>query len=249
MQDINAQFTAIKADTVNGYTVQRHQHERQISEVKAQASQEEAKLRAEHNQVREQLRTANNSEQEKLHESAGEVQGRLGALNAQIAQIQPDPELIQTREAKLELQQSLQQKLEEAKTEVAGINKRIKANQNDVETVLDQKRNVQAEKQSIDEAISHLKHQLDTEVDTLLRFLREHQPGWTHDIAKVINPELLLRDDLEPLLVEKTTGLYGVSLNLDVLPADLTADELQIRTLLADHKHRLRELSRCSKVF
>ncbi|WAR46018.1 ATP-binding protein [Methylomonas rapida] len=243
VQDINAQFSAIKADTEKGYAEQRYQYERQIQEVRAEASQDEAKHRAEHNQVREQLRAANNGEQEKLHGSAGEVQGKLGALNAQIAQIQPDPELLQTREAKLELQQSLQLKLEEAKTEVAGINKRIKANQDEVESVLEQKRHHQTEKQSIDEAISRLKRQLDTEADTLLRFLREHQPGWTQDIAKVVNPELLLRDDLEPVLVEKPTGFYGVSLNLDVLSADLAADEQQIRALLSEHEHRLRELA------
>ncbi|MBD9356366.1 ATP-binding protein [Methylomonas albis] len=243
VQDINAQFAVIKAETEKGYAEQRHQCERQIQEVRAEVGQDEAKHRAEHNQVREQLRAANNGEQEKLHGSAGEVQGKLGALNAQIAQIQPDPELIQTREAKLELQQSQHQKLEEAKNDVAGINKRIKANQDDVESALEQKRHIQAEKQSIDEAIKHLKRQLDTEADTLLRFLREHQPGWTQDIAKVVNPDLLLRDDLEPVLLEKPTGLYGVSLNLDVLSADLAADELQIRALLSVHEHRLRELT------
>lgn len=243
VQDINAQFAALKADTEKGYAEQRHQHERQIQEVRAQASQDEAKHRAEHDQVREQLRATNNREQEKLHESAGKIQGNLGALNAQIAQIQPDPELIQTREAKLELQQSLQQKLEQTKNDVAGINKRIKTHQEAIESVLEQKRHYQAEKQSIDEAISYLKRQLDTETDTLLRFLREHQPGWVQDIAKVVNPVLLLRDDLEPVLMEKPTGLYGVSLNLDVLSADLAADEHQIRALLAEHEHRLRELA------
>ncbi|MGZ5526482.1 MAG: ATP-binding protein [Methylomonas sp.] len=243
VQDINAQFAAIKADKEKGYAEQRHQYERQVQEVRAEASEDEAKHRAEHSQAREQLRAANNGEQEKLHGSAGEIQGKLGALNAQIAQIQPDPELLQTREAKLELQQNLQQQLEQAKTEVASNNKRIKANQDNVESVLDQKRNYQAEKQAVDEASSRLKRQLDTEADTLLRFLREHQPDWTQDIAKVVNPELLLRDDLEPALIEKPAGFYGVSLNLDVLSADLAADEQQIRALLSEHEHRLRELA------
>jgi chromosome segregation ATPase len=243
VQDINAQFAAIKADTEKAYAEQRHQHERQMDEVKAQASQDEAKHRAEHNQAREQLRAANNGEQEKLHGSAGEVQGKLGALNAQIAQIQPDPVLIQTREAKLELQQSLQQQLDQAKTEVVGINKRIKANQEAVEDALKQKASFQTEKQTIEEAINQLKRQLDTEADTLLRFLREHQPGWAQDIAKVVNPELLLREDLEPALMGNPTGLYGVSLNLEVLPADLAADEQQIRAVQAEHEHRLRELA------
>lgn len=243
VQDINSEFAVMKSDTEKGYAEQRYQHERQINELKDQAREDEAKRRAQYDQDRDQLRIASSSEQEKLHESIGAVQENLGALNAQIVQIQPDPELIQTRDVKWELQQSLQLKLEQAKTEVAGINKRIKANQEVVEAVLEQKRNVQAEKQTIDEAIIHLKRQLDTEADTLLRFLREHQPGWTQDIAKVVNPELLLRADLEPALMEKPTGLYGVSLNLELLAADLAADEQQIRALLAEHEHRLRELA------
>ena len=243
VQDINAQFAAIKADTEKAYAEQRHQHERQIDEVKAQASQDEAKHRTEYDQAREQLRMASNGEQEKLQESLGEVKENLGALNAQIAQIQPDPELIQTREAKLELQQNLQQQLDQAKAEFVVINKRIKTHQDEIESVLEQKRHYQAEKNSVDEAIIRLKRQLDTEADTLLRFLREHQPGWTQDIAKVVNPELLLRDDLEPGLVGNPTGLYGVSLNLDVLSADSAADEQQIRIVLSEHEHRLRELA------
>lgn len=243
VQDINAQFAAIKADTEKTYAEQRHQDERQLDEVKAQASQDEAKQRAKHNQAREQLRAVNTDEQEQLHGAAGEVQEKLGELNAQIAQVQPDPALIQTREAKLELQQNLQQQLDQAKTEFAAITKRIKNHQDDVESVLQQKRHYQAEKNSVAEAMSHLKQQLDTEADTLLRFLREHKPGWAEDIAKVVNPELLLRDDLEPGLVEKSAGLYGVSLNLDLLPTNLAADEQQIRALLTAHEHRLRELA------
>lgn len=75
----------------------------------------------------------------------------------------------------------------------------------------------------------------------MLGFLREQQPGWVNDIAKVIKPELLLRDDLEPVLIERQDTLYGVSLNLDPLPADLAANEQQICECLSAHQHQLRE--------
>ncbi len=49
---------------------------------------------------------------------------------------------------------------------------------------------------------------------TLLHFLKSRYPAWADDIAKVIDPQLLLRGDLEPALVEPHPGLYGLALNL-----------------------------------
>ena len=60
----------------------------------------------------------------------------------------------------------------------------------------------------------------------MLGFLREHQPDWVKQTSpKVINPEVLLREDLEPALLERERSFYGLTLNLDFLQADHTADE------------------------
>ena len=73
----------------------------------------------------------------------------------------------------------------------------------------------------------------------MLGFLRDHQPDWINNIAKVINPALLLRDDLEPALQTLEHSFYGLTLNLDNLPADHSADEEKIRALLADGQDQL----------
>ncbi|MGH8550365.1 MAG: ATP-binding protein [Methylococcales bacterium] len=70
------------------------------------------------------------------------------------------------------------------------------------------------ERQRIQEAISRLQQQLNTDANTLLGFLREQRPDWVKNIAKVINPDLLLREDLDPVLSNHTEGFYGVDLNL-----------------------------------
>lgn len=243
VQDIDAQFAAIKAQKEKAFAEQRHQLESKIQHIRAQVRDEEAQHRLQHDEAREQLRIASYAEQEKQQEQAGELRQQLGALDAQIVQIQPDPALLQAREAKLELQQTLQQQWDDAKSAVDAVNQDIKANQGKIDAALKQKQAYQTEKNSIEDAIHQLKRQLDSETDTLLRFLRDHQPSWVDDIAKVIKPDLLLRDDLEPMLLQQAAGLYGVSLNLEALPADLAADETRIRALLDQHQHRLSELA------
>ena len=243
VQDIDAQFAAVKAQNEKAFAEQRYQLDSKIQQFRAEARDEEASHRQKYDEAKEQLRIFSYAEQEKLQEQAGELRQRFGSLDAQIAQIQPDPVLLEAREAKLELQQSLQQQFDDAKSAVDAVNQDIKANQRKIDEVLKQKQEYQFEKGAIDDQIDQLKRQLDTESDTLLRFLRDHQPDWVNDIAKVIKPDLLLRDDLEPALLQQAKGLYGVALSLEDLPADLAADEQRIRQMLDEHDHRLSALA------
>jgi hypothetical protein len=107
---------------------------------------------------------------------------------------------------------------------------------------LNDKRKRAEDKQRIQDAIEQLQKQLDANPDTLLG-LRDHQPDWINNLAKVINPDLLLRDDLEPALKHWEHTCYGLALNLDRLPADCTVDEEKIRALLVDSQDRLNLLS------
>ncbi len=243
VQDIDAQFAAVKAQKEKAFAEQRYQLDSKIQQLRSAARDEEAVHRQKYDESREALRSVSLAEQEKLQEAAGELRQKLGALDAQIAQIQPDPALLEVREAKLDLQQNLQQQFDDAKSAIDAVNQDIKANQRNIDEFLKQKQEYQAEKNTIDEQIDQLKRQLDSDADTLLRFLRDHQPDWVNHIAKVIKPDLLLRDDLEPMLLQQANGLYGVALSLDSLPADLAADEQRIRELLSEHEHRLSELA------
>lgn len=53
---------------------------------------------------------------------------------------------------------------------------------------------------------------------------------------------MLLREDLEPVLIDVPSSFYGIKLNLAVLNADLAADENQIRQLLQDYEHQIQQL-------
>lgn len=77
------------------------------------------------------------------------------------------------------------------------------------------------------------------EADTLLHFLRVNHPEWASNVAKVINPKLLLRADLTPQLAAVAGSFYGIELDLDVLDATEEADESKLQQLLADAKGEL----------
>lgn len=69
---------------------------------------------------------------------------------------------------------------------------------------------------------------------TFLAALRNHSDeAWKRDLAKVLNPELLDRDDLNPTIVEEAVEtIYGWRLNTGVIPAPTwTSDELARQAL------------------
>ena len=97
---------------------------------------------------------------------------------------------------------------------------------------------------AVDEEARLQKH-LQAEADTLLAFLREHHPAWTGHIAKVINPDLLLREDLAPHLHDAAGGsFYGLGLALETVAADRCASEAELRAALAACRAELERLGR-----
>ena len=243
VQDIEAEFKRLKAEKEKHFAEQKHGYEIGIRDLQQQAAEAKSAANQDAEQGRESLRQANQKQQAILHEEQLKLRGDLGALNSQIGQIQPDPALIENREAKMELLQSIRQQKDEAGKTVKAIEAETKKNQALIDGVFSEKRQQAEQKQRIQEALDQLQKQLDANPDTLLGFLREHQPGWINNIAKVINPDLLLRDDLEPAAQTLGQTFYGLSLNLDNLQADHAADEEKIRALLADARNQLGQLN------
>lgn len=78
---------------------------------------------------------------------------------------------------------------------------------------------LQARRDAVGEAREDLKQQINAGAETLLGFLRRHHPSWTENIARLVPTETLMRTDLNPALLEAVQeSLYGVEINLDVLP-------------------------------
>ncbi|MDP3878066.1 MAG: ATP-binding protein [Methylobacter sp.] len=243
VQDIEAEFKRLKAEKEKYFAERQHGYEIGIRDLQQQVAEAKSAANQEAEQGRESLRQANRKQQDSLHDEQLKLQGDLGALNSQIGQIQPDPALIENREAKMERLQSIRQQKDEAGKTVKAIEVETKKNQALIDGVFSEKRQQAEQKQRIQKALEQLQKQLDANSDTLLGFLREHQPDWINNIAKVINPDLLLRDDLEPAAQTLNQTFYGLCLNLDNLQADHTADEEKIRALLADARNQLGQLN------
>jgi hypothetical protein len=239
VQDIEAEFKRLKAEKEQYFDAQRHGSEISIKDSQQRAIESKSVANKEVEQRKESLRLASQQQQDNLHTEQLKLQGDLGALTSKIAEVQPDPTLIENREAKQEQLTSIQQQKQDAEKTVIAIEAETRKNQALIDAVFSDKRKRAEDKQRIQDALEQLQKQLDANPDTLLGFLRDQQPDWINNIAKVINPALLLRDDLEPALQTLEHSFYGLTLNLDNLPADHSADEEKIRALLADGQDQL----------
>jgi len=243
VQDIEAEFKRLKAEKEQYFDAQRHGYELGIRDSQHRTAESKSDANKETEQRKETLRLTSQQQQDYLHVEQLKLQGGLGALTSRIAEIQPDPALIENREAKMVQLNNIQQQMQDAEKAVNTIEAETKKNQALIDTVFSDKRKRSEDKQRRQDAFEQLQKQLDASPDTLLGFLREHQPDWISNIAKVINPDLLLRDDLEPALQELEHSFYGLTLNLENLTADHTADEEKIRALLVDGQNQLNLLS------
>jgi hypothetical protein len=62
------------------------------------------------------------------------------------------------------------------------------------------------------------------EPGSLLEYLRAEIPEWESTVAKVINPALLMRTDLDPAKGDKSGGVFGLMVDLEVLEPAATVD-------------------------
>lgn len=74
---------------------------------------------------------------------------------------------------------------------------------------------------ALSEKLDHLKASRKPAAGSLLAFLREHREDWGDTIGKVINPELLSKVDLSPEIIDETSSLFGLHVDLDrLIPCD-----------------------------
>lgn len=243
VQDIEAQFKQLKAEKESYFASEQHGYDLAIKDCVSKAMELKSLAQSQREQQKESLRQTNASQQEQLQKEQLTLSEAKGVLTGQIADIQPDPALIANSEAKQEQYHSGQQLKQDAEKVAKDIDNNIKKNQVETDKILSDKGKQAQEKHRIHDGLAHLQKQLDASPDTLLGFLRQHQPQWTGNIAKVINPELLLKEDLEPVLQGGRGSFYGVSLNLDNLVADHAADEEKIRSLMAENQNQLHSLA------
>jgi DNA repair exonuclease SbcCD ATPase subunit len=242
VQDIELEFKRLRAEQEKGFGERKHALELQIGTIHQTLNEQKIVATEAMQQQKDQIRESLQAELEEAAQVMANLQGQLGELRGRMQNIQPDQTLLDSRDSKLEQQEAVREQKNTADGELSALNEQMHRLRRQIEDVLAEKETRKQEGQQIEQAISRLQQQLGADSGSLLGFLREQHPDWTRHIAKVINPELLLREDLEPTLANADNGFYGIDLNLDVLSADLAADEQKIRDLLQDYQHQIKQL-------
>ncbi len=241
VQDIEAEFRRLQAEKEQYFAAQVHDFELQKQQQQQQLGEQKAQAIAETTERKEVLRDASEQQQESNRKSTLAISEQLGALNSQIMQVQADPVLIADRETKLELHDTYLLQKQEAESNEQSVDEEIREHKAAVEVVFQKKRKHAEEKQTLQAKTEAVEAQINADASTLLGFLREYKSDWGENLAKVVKPELLLRDDLEPELLSEQAGLYGVALQLDGIEADCTVDEDKLRDVLHDLHEQIQQ--------
>jgi hypothetical protein len=90
--------------------------------------------------------------------------------------------------------------------------------------------------------LQQLQRQLTPEQGSLRHFLRLHYSGWEQTLGKVLEPQLLERQDLAPNLVSLTDTVFGLQLGLAAIDAPEHAqDEAAIRHSIQSAEQQLEQ--------
>lgn len=102
--------------------------------------------------------------------------------------------------------------------------------------------------EKIKSKIKTLEKQLNPDSGSLLSFLKSSAPqettNWQRDIAKVINPELIHRTDLNPQWqAELSSEIYGLALNIEAIEIpEFAQNDLELRERIDAHVIELTEI-------
>lgn len=101
-------------------------------------------------------------------------------------------------------------------------------------------RHARSELESVSSALEQARLRLNPNPGTLLAALRDHDDaGWKRNLAKVIDPNLLEREDLAPLFMETLSDtLYGWQLNTGVITAPEWSNDEQAGQGVEAAEHR-----------
>lgn len=242
VQDIDAEFRSLKAEQEKEYQQRRHARETRLGQLALQAERERSRLREEYHAKEAALTQAAAPREEELNQALLRLTARQGQLNAQIQDVQADPALLSALDSKRETLEAARTELERSREQQGALEEKLAAHRGNAEQLDRNRRQLGEQRRRVQDEEARLRRELEADAHTLLGFLREHHPAWTGHIAKVIKPELLLRDDLSPALAPNPESFYGVSLGLEALEADRAASETALREAIAHCRDELDRL-------
>ncbi|MFM8442885.1 MAG: ATP-binding protein [Methylococcus sp.] len=233
VNDIEAEFQRLKAEKESEF--QRHVHDLESRLQRLELENEQKKYQAQEDftQRERTLREAADDRRRAINRDLQALKETRGHLTSQLESIQADPDLLQGREVKRGALDSAQTTLEQAADALEQHDARIRRHQADLQRLEQARRQLAEQRRQLGDEQTGLQRQLDADAGSLLGFLREHHPAWTQHIAKLIKPDLLLRDDLSPTLIDRDESFFGLGLSLELLSADRSASEAALREALA----------------
>lgn len=267
-KDLDTVLGEQKQITVN-YQQREVEEERYYQEQESQINQQVLTLKDDYHQRGNELQAAYQQQQDHIKQQIEQqkqaLQPSLNQLNQELGHYKS---LVQFAQATPDILQQAQDKehaLNEQHQHVQQLEKKLQILQQDKyqlsQTFSQTEQVIEKQKQTVNR-LEKEQHRLQAlyapPADSLLAFLRQEYPQWQHDIAKVINPDLLLNTQLNPQLVANNDSLYGLSLDLsNVLPLasannqqaqqDLEAINQQLteaQTSLKQYEQQLKQLAK-----
>ena len=200
------------------------------------------KLDGEHAQEASDYRESRHGQRRELGEERVRLDTQLknpSVSDEEQQQLREAQETVEQREADLH---EVQKELTEA------INKRDQA-RHDRGTAQARLENAEKSATELDDEFEALRRQLTPDRESWLARLREEDPRWGEGLGKVVNPDLLMRPDLNPALVEAANDtLMGWRIDMDNLPIpDCAGTEEQIQARLHEKDTQCQQARRIYK--
>ena len=223
---------------LNDLDRRHNQAERTSAEARTELSQRfEPRLKALEAEARsdlEGLRESHRAGREALETRLRETLERKGEFSQLVRAPQPDPELVEIRDAKRAAVETLDADRQGAEKEVRE-KQEVLAKAKDAHQEKEEKlQRLRARRDELEQRRQELLLQQSPGEESFLHFLRTSRPDWVFDIAKVVREDLLVRGDLNPELIDTLPTLYGVGLDLGHIEAHLAADEEGLRREISE---------------
>lgn len=219
---------------------QEHEFHNRIAERQASIQHQQQAFHEEKDRIIQQIKQERRQQEllfrqkdVQANEQVSVFQLQLGQLKAHLSNPVPSQslsDLERKKNAEIEVVDAEIQALNQQSTALKLRQGELKNKQNQHLSGLEQEQRILRE---LGKELSALEAYLDREPNHLLRFLDDHILGWQETIGKVINPQLLLRDDLIPELTEGDS-FFGVKLDLNAIEPQAHSNRLLLENRITE---------------
>lgn len=187
---------------------------------------------------------------QRFNESIVEHSSHLAELKAGLNHLLTPPDIVAAIEEQNELIKEVEADIKSQSEEIQNLQQQGYVLQRNIDQALHELNQFDRDMEAAHLELERVKKLHEPQSGSLLKYLRDNVQGWENHIAKVINPELLERDDLHPSEVEKALSVYGVEIDLLAIEQPSFSDFSQLEAMLQsiDEKIAQQMLQRGKKV-